>query len=296
MPRDASAGPVDQVRVRIGMQAAHLDGSHPDTVPVANEHIVGLNWVRVVADVSIAVAPGWDMETEIPYDVKQVTAKYELPDGRPFNNPQGDLHHRDETLEGVSDLSLVCNRRLASLVLEGDFLRIGVGFTIPTGRVEDDPYRLGAMGLKHEHIQFGSGTVDPLARLDYALQFGSVGLDLSLSVRQPLYESSKGYHASGLFDLAIGPRLRAAEWISVSVHYVVSYQERAFWHDVPDSNSGYVQQGIAVAAPVAIGHGVTVVPMVMRTLSIRTRDKGDTYEMDWTGGIAIDVAVGVRKE
>ncbi len=292
MPRDASAGSVDQMRVRIGFQAARLEGSHPDPNPVPNEHIVGLDWYRVVTGVTIALAPGWDGEVEIPYEIKKVTAKYVLPDGTEFDNPTGDLHHRDETLEGVGDLSLLGNRRIRNLLLDGDFLRVGIGFTVPTGRIHDDPYELGAIGAKHQHIQFGSGTIDPLVRLDYAWQPDGFGADMSFSMRQPLYEGSRGFRASGIFDLAVGPRARATDWLSISVHYVVSYQERAFWHDVADPNSGYLQQGISLAAPIGIGHGVTIVPTVLRTLSIRTRGGGDTFEMDWTVGVGVDVSIG----
>lgn len=61
-------------------------------------------------------------------------------------SPYGDIHHRAERFEGVGD---------------GELGISFVGLTIPFGRTEPDPIERGRLGLKHEHIQFGSGTVGP---------------------------------------------------------------------------------------------------------------------------------------
>lgn len=283
------------MRVRVGVQWAQLDGSHAASQPVPNEHFVELQWMRVVVGVNLPLGDGWDLELEAPYDVKDVEARYELPDGTPFDNPLGDLHHRTERLEGFSDFLLMASHRPRDVLLPGDFVRIGLGISLPVGRTEEDPYALGLLGIKHQHIQFGSGTVYPAARLDYAWQPDRIGFDLSLGARLPFYENADGYLGAGLLEFAAGPRMRLGDGIHASLHYVAAYQTRATWDGLSDPNTGYVQHAIALAVPVSLGHGVTLIPSVIRTLDINTRGGGDSYEMDWSASVGFDVAMETAK-
>lgn len=275
--------------MRLWFQYAQLDGSHPDPDPVPNRHIVRLHWWRTELDLSVGVAPDLDVELDIPYDLKDIRARYELPDGTPFNNPQGDLHHRTERLHGISDLKLLANWRPGSILLQDDRLHVGIGLSLPAGRTEEDPYALGALGLPHQHIQFGTGTVDPVVRLDYALLADPVGFLVSTSAQTPAYENSKGFRGSPLIDFSVGPRVRLADWLVVGASYVASWQGRAFWNGFPDENSGYFLQGVSFTAPVRLADGVTIIPTVLRTFSIRTRGDADAFEMDWMAGVSLDV-------
>jgi hypothetical protein len=280
------------VSARIGVQWARLDGSHPDPSPVPNEHIVSLDWVRVLMAIGVPLGGPWDAGVELPYDIKRVRVRYELPDGTPFDNPLGDLHHRDETLEGVGDLTLLLNLRGRDLLLAGDFGHAGLGFTLPTGRTEEDPYALAALGFRHQHIQFGTGTVDPVLRLDYAWQSGAFGADVSFSLRLPFYENAETYEGASQADLALGPRVAILPWLSASLHYTVGYQTRAFWDGVKDPNTGYAMHSLALTLPIRLSPQVAIMPTVVRVLSIDTRGSGDTFEMDWSVTVSVDVAVG----
>ncbi len=291
MPRDPSTGPVGFVTVRLTQQYVHLDGSHPDADPVPNTHIIALDWFRTELDVHWSFAPVWDLELDIPFDVKSIKARYELPDGTSFDNPQGNLHHRTERLDGLSDLRLLLNWRPSSIAVTGDLLHLGAGLTLPTGRTTEDPYALGAMGLEHQHIQFGTGTVDPVLRLDYAFDIEGWGASCSLGLQLPLYKNRNDYIGSPLFDLSIGPRVAISEGCAIAMTYRLVYQGRAFWDNVLDENTGYVQQAVAVTVPVRLGGGVTLVPTLLRTISIRTRDDADSYEMDWMFAVSLDVAL-----
>ena len=86
--------------------------------------------------------------------------RFEDLDRRPIVVPDGDIHHRNETLLGPGDpwLMAVTGRRMGawSAAVRG-------GVTIPLGRTEENPFELGRRGLPHQHIQFGTGTWDPLA-------------------------------------------------------------------------------------------------------------------------------------
>ena len=52
------------------------------------------------------------------------------------------------------------------------------------------------MGLRHQHIQFGTGTFDPVLRLDVARPFGRLQLGgLRAGPHLALYENSQGFRA-----------------------------------------------------------------------------------------------------
>ncbi len=257
-----------------------------------NRHFVELNWWRTELDVACGVAKDWDVELDVPYDVKDVDASYELPDGTAFDNPQGDLHHRDERLEGFSDLKLFVNYRPGDVLLKDDRLHVGLGISLPVGETESDPWELGDQGLRHQHIQFGTGTFDPLLRLDYYLLPHPVGFLASLNLQAPFYENRHGYQASTQADVALGPRVRVFDGMVLGASYVASYQTRASWDGDPDENSGYFLQGVGFNAAIRLAPGVNLLPSVLRVLSIDTREGTDSLEMDWLLGLSLDLSWG----
>jgi hypothetical protein len=259
---------------------------------VLNEHIVHLNWLRTELDLAVGVSKDWDVELDIPYDVKDVDVRYELPDGTSFDNPEGELHHRDERLEGVSDLKLFANWRPGSVFMNDDRLHAGLGVSLPAGRTEEDPFELGDRGIKHQHIQFGTGTFDPLLRVDYYRLADPVGFLVSANVQAPLYENRHGYRGATQADFTAGPRVQAADGLVLGAGYVASYQTRAHWDGEPDENSGYFLQGVGFNAAIRLAPGVTLIPSGLRVFSIHTRGSGDSLEMDWLFGLSLDIALG----
>lgn len=256
-----------------------------------HRHEVRLDWTRVQLDLAWSFAEKWDVELDIPYDVKVVKADYVLPDGTSFQNPRGDIHHRDERLEGFSDLKLFANVRPSNVLVADDRLHAGLGVSLPTGKTDSDPWELGDLGLKHQHIQFGTGTVDPLLRLDYALPADPVGMLASVALQAPLYENRHGYRGSTQLDLSVGPRFRAAETLVLGASWVFGWQGRATWDGDSDPNSGYVLQGVGLNAAVRLGPGATLIPSALRVYRIDPRGGGDSFEMDWVLGLALDLCL-----
>jgi thiol-disulfide isomerase/thioredoxin len=70
-----------------------------------------------------------------------------------------------------------------------------LGISVPLGVVHENPYRLAAMGLPHEHLQFGTGTFDPVAGIDAALPVGRATLSAFGLTQVPLYAGPQGYQA-----------------------------------------------------------------------------------------------------
>lgn len=112
--------------------------------------------------------------------------------GNPIQLDYPNIHHRNEVLVDVGDLQFYAH-------LAGKFLglqaSVRFGLSLPFGKVHENPYLLGALGLPHEHIQFGTGTFDPLFGLDVQKDFGSWSLAGFAQTQVPLYEGPRGYQA-----------------------------------------------------------------------------------------------------
>ena len=68
-----------------------------------------------------------------------------------------------------------------------------VGLTIPTGNTLADPNQAVGEPEGHEHIFFGSGTVDPRALVTLGYQFTDWTLRASGHLRTALYDNTHGY-------------------------------------------------------------------------------------------------------
>jgi hypothetical protein len=114
--------------------------------------------------------------------------------------PGGDIHHRNETLDGPGDpwALLVTGRAFGpwSLGVRG-------GVSIPIGRTEENPFALGRQGLSHQHIQFGAGTWNPLAGVTLGRRLGAATLTGSVLARIVTYENDHGYRAGNRYDLSL---------------------------------------------------------------------------------------------
>jgi hypothetical protein len=146
--------------------------------------------------------------------------------------------------------------------------------------------------VKHQHIQFGTGTVDPLLRADYAVILGDFALSASAGLRAPLYENREGYHAPSEFDGSIGPSWRPLDGLSLTLRWSALYQTKGTWDGDRDPNTGYLQQGLGLSAGVRLSKDVLLMASLLRTLSIDTRGHADTFEMDWLAGLTLEVGFG----
>jgi hypothetical protein len=167
-----------------------------------------------MSDTSVSVARGLGGGFGLEYVgfLRHVTTRirFEDLDRRPIVVPDGDIHHRDETLVGPGDpwLMAVAGRRLGPWSAA---FRAGV--TIPLGKTEENPFDLGRRGLAHQHIQFGTGTWDPLAGIGIGRRFGSVMATASLLARLPVAENGHGYRAGRRLQIsAAGDRRLRGPW------------------------------------------------------------------------------------
>ena len=121
--------------------------------------------------------------------------------GRPVAIENPFVHHHNETLVGAGDPWLFAR----AAVRRGGFtLGARLGVAVPLGRTEPDPFRLGDVGLPHEHSQFGTGTFDPLAGVEASRALGAVRVDLFGLTVQSLYANGHGYQAGDRYAGGLG--------------------------------------------------------------------------------------------
>ncbi len=132
------------------------------------------------------------VEVQIPLRLVHTSIEYTTPDGRPYEPLDPGIHHRDETLFGIGDSWLL--GRWAGQI-GGLLVSVRAGASIPLGSTEPNPFALGDAGKRHQHIQFGSGTVDPVLSADLSKP---VGRWLYLGYAQgqiAVYENRQGFQA-----------------------------------------------------------------------------------------------------
>jgi len=129
------------------------------------------------------------------------------------------------------------------LVALGAGFQAGAGISIPTGETVPNPIELGREGLTHEHIQFGSGTVDPVVSALWSGSFGWLGAVAAADGQFPLYENSHGFHAPTTVRWAAGPTATVGT-TGLSVQYAGQYQSIGRWNGEIDEGTGFVKGGI----------------------------------------------------
>lgn len=189
-------------------------------------------WVaelRAIAELQL-----WErlsVEAQLPLRLSATTVRYLRPDGTPFELDYEDIHHRNETLVGLGDPWLSVRGRLEAL----EILFAGqAGTTLPLGRTEPDPFALGDLGLAHQHVQFGTGTFQPLLGLEALRHLGPVDLRAHAVAQVSIAQNHHGYQAGtriagGLEAAASLDRWRVRGGVNV-------------FHEEPERWSGIIQQ------------------------------------------------------
>jgi hypothetical protein len=248
-----------------------------------HRHEVSLDYTRVELQLQYTISSVWDIMLRVPWEHKAQDAEIGLVD--PATPEQHaamlrnmNLHHRAESYQGLSDLMLLGRRRLHDVARAGDALTVGLGFTAPAGRTEENPYALGDLGIPHLHIQFGTGTVDPLLEVSYFTTItGSLSSSTYLAGRFPLYENRHTFHAPLDISGGLGAayRLHSGIWLRAEVG--TYYQGYGRWAGLRDDNTGLVATSATIGASRS-WQGTTLNVDFRVPLSQRTLAEGDAFE------------------
>lgn len=152
------------------------------------------------------------------------------------------IHHRDETLVGLGDVMLRHRYRLLRQGADSRAtLDLLVGLTFPTGSTEPNPFELGRARDPHQHMFFGTGTVNPLGGLDSSYAFDSWTLLGWASVRAGLFENEFGYRGPTQVAGGVGARTGFGldDW-SFLLGPEIYFETPAQWSGEDAENSGRV--------------------------------------------------------
>jgi hypothetical protein len=152
------------------------------------------------------LSPSWGLEAQLPFRVLATRIRFATPAGAPYVPLDRDVHHRNETLAGIGDPWLLGRY---GTMLGGALVTLRAGLSLPLGRTEQNPFALGDMGQRHQHIQFGTGTFDPVAAADMSKGFGLMQVSAYVQGQVSLYQNRHGFRAParGYAGVQLGTRL-----------------------------------------------------------------------------------------
>jgi hypothetical protein len=262
--------------VRIDHVAECPEISPPDckaTVIPAHMHRQRLDWFRANTDFNVGLGRGVQLGLSVPFDVRVLGIEYSLLDGEPYDPPYGDIHHRDETLWGPVDGTLQV-QAFRTLGESSWTVGASLGTSLPWGRTHPDPFLLGAMGKRHQHFQFGTGTLVPLGDVQVVLA-GRLGGNAWLQARVPLYANGREYFPGSTVGWGVGPRYMVAAPYTVALTAEGVHQSTDSWRGYPSPSSGRDALMVALANNVRVSGHTSLYARALTTVWQQSRSKVD---------------------
>lgn len=220
------------------------------------------------------------LSLRLPYDVKAMQITYETLDGAPFTPPYGDIHHRTQTLRGISDPTL----HLEWMPRRG--VTFGAGLSLPLGDTVENPILLGREGREHQHTQFGSGTFRPTLSAQWFRSGERVSLFARADARLSFYENSEGFRAPNNFLWSVGPSIHIGN-MTFDPRLQGQHQTLGRWNGELDEGDGFTKAGVRLQLALPSYRGVTIAPGVYRELYSRELHYEETFRQDTTWSLSL---------
>ncbi len=233
-------------RVGLGMVGSYLKVTH-DVDPGQEEpglspgeqpgtHGLELGMLEWAVDVQAGVHKRFAFELQLPVRATIIRASFKDRDGDDLPGFDS-IHHRDETISGVGDVAL--GTRIGLVLPEnvpGWVLALRLGASLPTGRIEPNPFQ---QKTDHQHMFFGSGTIDPIVGLDTSYMFQRWGLAGWTVARLPLVSNREGFQSGKVVVGGVGVHssFGLQKW-SFLLQPEVFFQTPGQWGDTAARSSG----------------------------------------------------------
>lgn len=166
----------------------------------------------------------WQFGITIPLLIRKTNISYTLLDGSDYTPPYAGIHHRNETLMGLGDLQLSA-RYIYWWNKWG--IMPELRSSIPTGKIEENPYLRAQESEVHQHLQMGSGTFVPSLAVTLFLDELQWGMLHTLSHEFPLYENTQKYLPGTRTTWSLG------YWKRITPKFVLMGQLRGK-HEAPE--------------------------------------------------------------
>lgn len=131
-------------------------------------HDLAIRTADLTLGVRYGLGPGWAAEALVPFRLNRQRITFRTLEGTPLTPDPPDYHHSNRTLTGFADPWLLVSTGRTSGAWS---LGARAGASLPLGSTVDNPFALGEEGLPHEHVQMGTGTVQPIAALGLGRAF-----------------------------------------------------------------------------------------------------------------------------
>ena len=194
----------------------------------------------------LGLSPSWGIEAQLPFRVLATRIRFATPAGAPYVPLDPDVHHRNETLAGIADPWLLGRY---GTFLSGALVTLRAGLSLPIGRTEQDPFALGDIGIRHQHIQFGTGTFDPVAAFDMSKGFGKLQLSAYVQGQISVYQNRHGFRAPARAYAGVQLGTRLVGKLSGAIGPDVLYEGPERWGGAirQDANLGRTEVLIGTA-------------------------------------------------
>lgn len=199
------------------------------------------------AGVAWGASESLGFEVVVPFKWMRTEIVYRRLDGTTFEPDYENIHHRSETLSGIGDPRL--GGRTGWPLGEGT-LSVLTGLTIPLGSTEKNPFERGDAGLRHQHVQLGTGTFDPFVAFDARYPFGEWRARAFGDVLLPVFENPYGYQAGERATIAAEGSRLVTRGIRMSGSVLVAHEEPERWDGKiqQDGNLGRTDVLLGVSA------------------------------------------------
>jgi hypothetical protein len=199
----------------------------------ARRHLLTLSLIDVTIRAEYGLTDRFAVAVRVPVRAVDVVADFEGEGGRPLPDFRS-IHHRDEVISGLSDVTVDAIWQLRTPLIYGQFR---AGLSLPTGGTEPDPFVRGALGLEHQHIFLGTGTVDPRMGLLVGHAFDGWALELQTSAAGAFYRNDHFYRAGWRFLAEIGAPITLGDWM-LRPGFGAYAETPARWRETRAVNSG----------------------------------------------------------
>lgn len=203
---------------RFDVTSSYFDYSHgvgvedyePGLLPSEqpSSHDLDFLIIQSTFDVSHSLSDRIRLGVSVPVKYTQVGASFRNQEGGPMPDTFESTHHRNESITGIGDVEVNGSFLLVQPPEREGFRLTGkAGFTIPTGRIEQDPYLLGRYGLEHQHIQYGTGIVSGKLGVSGSFVFPTWQLQGYVDSKLSFYDNKYGYQEGNRYSAGIGAQM-----------------------------------------------------------------------------------------
>ena len=170
-------------------------------------------------------------------------------------------------------------------------LVVRAGLSLPLGRTEANPFALGDMGIRHEHIQFGTGTFDPVAGFQVTRRIASVQLAGYGQGQSSLYSNRHGFRGPNRFFAGIMGAHRLFGTLTGGLGVDLLYEGAERWDGRIQQDGNLGRTEILAAVTLAQTFGDTSISLSARFPTYRHIVQGDEPQGSLSSPVMLSLIV-----